>query len=93
MRKLIFNLSLLIVSLTWSLNAKAEIIYRTAVLNDPNYFLSWESDFSQNTTTFTAEVRTKGFVGLGLSYTGGMGGADIFIGGELDNGTLYSGVH
>jgi hypothetical protein len=68
------------------------ILRRSAWLRDPDYLVSWEADFSSNVTTFTVEVRTKGFVGFGLSYNGGMEDADIFIGGVQDSGETYFGV-
>jgi len=41
------------------------------------YVLSWEVDRNLETVTFTAVVRTNGFVGFGISKEGTMAGADI----------------
>ncbi|CAL8110020.1 unnamed protein product [Orchesella dallaii] len=54
-----------------------------------NYLLSWEVDLTEKKITFEAEVATLGFVGLGISPSGSMAGADIFIAGVYENGTTY----
>jgi hypothetical protein len=45
------------------------------------YLLSWEVDLDTEVVTFNVVVETRGFVGFGISPSGNMIGADIFIGG------------
>jgi hypothetical protein len=53
--------------------------------DDPNqYFLSWKI-INQEEIQFEAHVKTNGWVGLGISPNGGMGGSDIVIGWVKDN--------
>jgi hypothetical protein len=53
--------------------------------NDPNqYFLLWKI-INEEEIQFEAHVRTNGWVGLGISPNGGMGGSDIVIGWVKDN--------
>lgn len=52
-------------------------------------FLGWEVDQEAGIITFEMEVVTTGFVGFGISPTGSMSGADIFIAGVFPNGTSY----
>ncbi|XP_021960173.1 DBH-like monooxygenase protein 2 homolog [Folsomia candida] len=54
-----------------------------------NVLLAWEYDESSQIISFELEVATEGFVGFGISPSGSMTGADIFIGGVLPNGTAY----
>lgn len=63
--------------------------FSAALQLSPEYVLNWEYDQPQETIYFEAVVATKGFVGLGLSPTGGMTGADIVVGGVADDGTPY----
>lgn len=57
-----------------------------------NVLLAWEYDESSQIISFELEVATEGFVGFGISPSGSMTGADIFIGGVLPNGTAYGAV-
>jgi hypothetical protein len=43
------------------------------------FHLSWKLDEVEKEIEFLVEVRTLGWVGLGLSPSGGMGGSDIVI--------------
>jgi hypothetical protein len=45
------------------------------------YLLSWEVDLDLESVVFNVEVETRGFVGFGISPSGNMDGADIFISG------------
>jgi hypothetical protein len=57
-----------------------------------NVLLGWSIDEASLVITFEFEVATVGFVGFGISPTGGMKNADMFIAGVLADGTSYSGV-
>jgi hypothetical protein len=50
----------------------------------------WETE--GEVITFRVTANTTGYVGIGFTATGSMGGADIFIGGVYENGTTYGGV-
>ncbi len=43
------------------------------------YFLQWKFDENRKEITFQVEVETLGWVGFGLSPSGGMQGSDIVI--------------
>lgn len=65
------------------------------ISTSPGYIVAWEiTDASTRnaTITFDLTVQTTGFVGFGISKNGGMGGADIVIGGVFPNGTAYFSV-
>lgn len=65
------------------------------ISSNPDFTVDWEitDETSRNATvTFNLTVKTTGFVGFGISKNGGMGGADIVIGGVLPNGTVYFSV-
>lgn len=53
------------------------------------YQLEWMVDLEAKKVTFNVTVRTKGYVGFGLSDNGKMTGADIVVGGVLPNGRSY----
>lgn len=53
------------------------------------YLLEWQVDWLQKRVTFNVTVKTKGYVGFGLSDNGKMTGADIVVGGMLPNGQTY----
>lgn len=55
-------------------------------------FLGWEFDLETNLITFEMEVETTGWVGLGISPSGSMVGADIFIAGVNPDLSTYSNV-
>lgn len=52
---------------------------------DVNYHLRWTVHSDRQSITFLCEVRTRGWVGLGLSPNGGMSGSDLVIGWVDDN--------
>lgn len=54
--------------------------------------LAWSYDEPSQVITFELEVASIGFVGFGISPTGGMGNSDMFIGGVFPNGSAYYGV-
>ncbi|CAL8110024.1 unnamed protein product [Orchesella dallaii] len=58
---------------------------------DPSgsYILSWEVDLPESRITFEVKVATLGYVGFGISPSGSMAGADIFIAGVYENGSSY----
>lgn len=61
------------------------------ILDPEGYFLlQWNSSkTTDGTIHFEVGVRTQGYVGLGLSPTGTMAGADLMIGWVTKNGTVY----
>lgn len=60
---------------------------------DPNkkYWLGWSVDEANEEITFEVEVQTKGYVGFGISPSGSMISADIFIAGVDNDGVEYYG--
>lgn len=62
-----------------------------ALVLSPEYSVTWDYDSSTSggNVTFEVVVETRGFVGFGLSPTGGMTSADIVIGGVGSDGTPY----
>jgi hypothetical protein len=56
---------------------------------DGKYIASWEVDLAKSTIQFSVVAETNGFVGFGISPTGGMLGADIVIGGVTASGASY----
>ncbi|MGH0127521.1 UNVERIFIED_CONTAM: hypothetical protein FKN15_064757 [Acipenser sinensis] len=64
-----------------------EVFRHSAVLDEHGkYHLKWRYD--EKTITFETVVETKGYVGFGLSPTGGMAFSDIVIGG-VEKGQPY----
>lgn len=61
---------------------------------DPHgtYLLRWRTDDESETITFMAEVRTRGWIGFGISPNGGMKNSDIVIGWMTDGGNTYFSV-
>lgn len=55
--------------------------------NDGKYILGWEVVGDE--IIFEIEAATLGWVGFGISPTGGMTGADIIIGGVMPDGVPY----
>jgi len=49
------------------------------------YNLYWKTDDTNKIITFIAEVKTRGWIGFGLSPNGGMQNSDIVIGWVSDN--------
>lgn len=63
--------------------------YQHQVLDNYNQFhLFWKADNNQEKIFFRVEVRTKGYVAIGLSPNGGMTGSDIAIG-WVKNGKAF----
>lgn len=57
------------------------------------YLVEWEAYTDTQTIVFELTVQTVGYVGFGISPTGGMAGADIIIGGVHNtNDTAYFSV-
>jgi len=55
-----------------------------------SYLLSWTVDLKLQKITFEVEAATLGYVGFGISPSGGMAGADLFIAGKFTNGSNYA---
>lgn len=56
---------------------------------DGRYHLEWLVDWPESRIYFNVTVKTKGYVGFGLSRKGKMSGADMVIGGVLPGGQPY----
>lgn len=54
-----------------------------------NYLLRWRTDDESETITFKTEVRTRGWIGFGISQNGGMRNSDIVIGWITDDGNTH----
>ncbi|KAG3277338.1 putative DBH-like monooxygenase protein 2 [Ictidomys tridecemlineatus] len=52
-------------------------------------FLLWDFDFEAEIITFELQVRTAGWVGLGISHRHTVVGSDLVVGGVLPNGHVY----
>ncbi len=61
----------------------------TADLRPGSYRLHWSVDHEEQTIRFAVNVSTTGWVGLGLSPTGGMPNSDIVIGWVNDQGQAF----
>ena len=64
----------------------------SAVLRDRDgevYTLHWGFDVGAKTIRFAVNVSTTGWVGLGLSPTGGMPNSDVVIGWVNDGGQAF----
>lgn len=55
-----------------------------------NYHLSWRINDAEQHITFQVDVKTKGWIGFGLSPNGGMAGSDIVIGWVKDGKTFFT---
>ncbi len=53
------------------------------------YHLKWKTNDKTDTISFLVEVKTKGWVGFGISPNGGMKNSDIVIGWVTDDGKTY----
>ncbi len=60
--------------------------------DEENYVVDWWINYDAKSVEFQVFVNTSGWIGFGLSPTGGMTGADIVIGGVYENGTSYFSV-
>ena len=58
---------------------------------DPHekYFLQWKFNDAQREITFQVEVETLGWIGFGLTASGGMKGSDMIIGWVEDSGRAF----
>lgn len=56
---------------------------------DGRYQLDWTVNWEYSRIYFNVTVKTKGYIGFGLSRKGKMSGADIVIGGVLSTGQPY----
>ena len=57
---------------------------------DQNYVLFWK--FNTTHVTFEVHVKTRGYVGFGISSDGQMSPADVVVGWVAENGTTHFGV-
>lgn len=70
-------------------NCLSDTLKRSLILdNYGRYSAEWEVDFDTEIITFSVDVETTGYVGLGISMNPSMAGADIVIGG-IRNGEPY----
>jgi hypothetical protein len=65
-----------------------ETLSRSEILN-PRFEIAWTVNFEQKIVSFMVSAETTGWVGFGLSHTGGMTEADIVIGGVGSDGVAY----
>ncbi|XP_035702350.1 DBH-like monooxygenase protein 2 homolog [Folsomia candida] len=88
---LVFTFSSLSLTNSATIPTSSLLTFRNREQLDLNgkVWLAWEYDDATGLVTFEMEVETTGFVGLGISPTGGMTGADIFIAGVDPEGTAY----
>ena len=61
----------------------------SAVLREGVYTLHWSFDARAQNIRFAVNVSTTGWVGLGLSPTGGMANSDIVIGWVNSSGQAF----
>ena len=64
-------------------------VLRTDANGDPLYTLHWNFSVADETITFGVNVSTNGWVGLGISPTGGMINSDVAIGWVNDEGQVF----
>jgi hypothetical protein len=67
--------------------------HRVEILSEDKYSLEWWIDYEVKEVKFNVTVNTKGWVGFGISGSGGMKSADILTGGVFPNGTAYFSVN
>ncbi|XP_078598387.1 DBH-like monooxygenase protein 1 [Branchiostoma floridae x Branchiostoma japonicum] len=75
-------LAAVVVALLYSgtVSAAADLNHHEVLDENGDFLLSWTSDDAHAQIELEARVRTRGWVGLGLSPNGGMPGSDIVIG-------------
>eukprot|EP00058_Branchiostoma_floridae_P026472 XP_002611963.1 hypothetical protein BRAFLDRAFT_91848 [Branchiostoma floridae] len=75
-------LAAVVVALLYSgtVSAEADLNHHEVLDENGDFLLSWTSDDAHAQIELEARVRTRGWVGLGLSPNGGMPGSDIVIG-------------
>lgn len=54
-----------------------------------NYTVRWTPNYELERVYFEVVVRTKSYVGLGISPSGRMIGGDVVIGGVFSDGRIY----
>ena len=64
----------------------------SAVLREGVYTLHWGFDARAETIRFAVNMSTSGWIGLGLSPTGGMANSDVVIGWVNSYGQAFSQV-
>lgn len=69
-------------------------VYNGYEILDPEqkYVLEWTVNWPERRINFNVTVRTKGYVGFGLTTNGTMRGADIVMGGVRSDGSIYFSV-
>lgn len=67
---------------------------RYSTFLDPSnaVFLRWDFDFEAEVITFELQVRTAGWVGLGVTNRYSRAGSDLVVGGVLPDGNVYFSV-
>lgn len=55
-------------------------------------FLRWDFDLEAEIITFELQVRTAGWVGLGVTNRNARTGSDLVVGGVLPDGNVYFSV-
>ena len=58
-----------------------------ALIPEDTFHMYWE--FDDESITFEVQVKTRGWVGFGISSTGGMTNADVFIGWVKDGAAFF----
>lgn len=73
---------------------RTSLLKKQREILEPNgkFVVEWETDLDNDTITFEVTAATTGFVGFGLSPSGGMQGSDIIVGGIDPNGNSYFSV-
>ena len=64
-------------------------VLRADPSGNPLYTLYWNFSTVEQTITFAVSVRTNGWVGLGISPTGGMINSDVVIGWVNEDGEAF----
>ena len=86
-------LRVVLILLTAAILIESKTEHQSEILDqDGNYKVDWYIDYEASRVNFTVTVRTTGFIGFGLSPSGGMIGADIVIGGVYPDGEPYFSV-
>lgn len=70
----------------------SNILHRQEAMDNGNFIVDWFINFEQQTAHFLIAVKTRSYIGFGISLYGSMDGSDIVIGGVFDNGTTYFSV-
>ena len=83
-------LSLLELAVVVSAGHELLLKYRFSASLDPEgqYKLYWSYNLTAQTVSFAVQVKTTGWVGFGISPSGGMVGSDVVIGWVESNGAV-----